>query len=461
MPDPRATIPASDLEDESFDVQRCALRVLDGSAVGHVLDPLPPRTLIGRHPWCDLALEDSQVSGSHCEVVLRRDGVRLRDLGSTNGVWIGGMRIYDLLLEPSTVFRVGETSLRFDSRMGLQQVKRQGTDGSGRLIGKSPAMRRLFDMLTRVAARDIPVLLLGETGTGKSAVAEALHHQSPRAKRPFVTVNCGALPAELVESTLFGHVKGAFTGAHRATRGLFEQADGGTILLDEVGELPLSLQPKLLTALETRRVRPVGGESEVEADFRLVTATNRDLWDDVAERRFRQDLFFRIAGIELTVPPLRERLGDIGALAEHFLAQLASEESSLSAPPRISASALRSLERYAWPGNLRELRNALARAMVLAGEDEIEAEHLMIRGWAPEGAPQAPAGEGAALEASYYERSFKDFKAGLLAQHERRYFELLMERVQGNITRGAREAGISRTYLLTMLRRYELYERPG
>jgi two-component system response regulator GlrR len=317
-------------------------------------------------------------------------------------------------------------------------------------------------MLGRVASRDLPVLLLGETGTGKTAVAEALHAQSARQSGPFVAINCGGLPPELVESTLFGHIKGSFTGAHKDAEGVFQQARGGTLLLDEIGELPAAMQPKLLTALDKGRVRPVGSDREVAIDFRLVAATNRKLWEEVEAGRFRQDLYFRIAGIELEVPPLRDRAADIGPLAERLLERLAKDDPGLRRAPELSASAIERLRAHSWPGNVRELANALARASMLAGDDPIEAEHIMLRGWSagrdePNSSPTAASATPASLN---MDQDFKAFKADVLAMHERPYFERLMERVGGNITAGAREAGLSRTYVLTMLRKYGLYEVP-
>jgi two-component system response regulator GlrR len=441
-------------EGDLVPVRNALLRVLDGPAAGTVLDPLPVRTLIGRQPWCDLILQDPKVSAIHCELLLDRDSIRVRDRNSTNGVWAGGARLLEALVEPGTVLRVGGSQLRIEARAEPRVTRRRGTDASGRLVGASAPMQGLFDMLARVAARELPVLLLGETGTGKTAVAEALHAQSGRRDGPFVALNCGGIPADLVESTLFGHEKGAFTGAVRDVAGVFQQARGGTLFLDELGELPAAVQPKLLTALDAGRVRPVGGEQEQVVDFRLVTATNRSLWDEVEAGRFRSDLYYRIAGIELTIPPLRERADDLGPLATRLLERLAAGDPALRGTPRLVPEAFARLRQHPWPGNVRELANVLARASALAGDDDITPEHIFFRGWSAAG-PEAPLAADPALDT---EGAFKDFKAALLARHERAYFARLMERVEGNITRGAVEAGISRTHLLTMLRRHGLYE---
>ncbi len=452
-----ATIAATD--DELIDVRHCVLRVLDGPAKGTTLDPMPPRTLIGRQPWCDVVLDDPRVSAIHCELIIRGDTIRLRDRNSTNGVWVETARVAEATLEPGTVLRVGSSSLRIEARQARHPTRQASADASGRLVGKTAPMQRLFDMLSRVSSRDLPVLLLGETGTGKTAVAEALHAQSARREGPFVAINCGGLPPELVESTLFGHVKGSFTGAHKDAEGVFQQARGGTLLLDEIGELPAAMQPKLLTALDKGRVRPVGSDREVAIDFRLVAATNRNLWAEVEAGRFRQDLYFRVAGIELVVPPLRERSADIGPLAERLLARLVNDDPGLRAAPTLQPDAIERLRGHSWPGNVRELANVLARASMLAGDDDIGAEHVMLRGWtaASDGEPSAASPSGTPAELDM-DQEFKAFKAQLLSMHERPYFEALMERVDGNITRAAREAGLSRTYVLTMLRKYGIYE---
>jgi DNA-binding NtrC family response regulator len=445
------TIAIFSFDATEVDVQDCALVVEEGPEAGLELAPLPLRILIGRLPWCDLRLSDGRVSSTHCELTLEAAGIRLRDQESTNGVFVGGVRVYDALLGPGSTFRVGGTRIRFELRAGRRRV-RQATDPTGELLGSCPAMRRLFDMIARVAPRDLPVLLLGETGTGKSALAKAIHGASPRRDKPFVAVNCGALPPDLVEATLFGHVKGAFTGALRDSAGVFEQARGGTLFLDEIGEMPLPMQPKLLQALETHTVRPVGAEGVKEVDFRLVSATNRPIQREISAGRFRQDLYFRVAGLELLAPPLRDRADDLPALIQRFL-----DEDCPGAAARLSAAGLGRLMAHSWPGNVRELQNVLARASMLAGDGPILPEHLLFGGRDddPSAASAAPSAE------DLYAGTFRDFKAALLAHHERRWVELLMARCGGNITRAAREGELSRTYLLTMLRKHGLYEDLG
>jgi transcriptional regulator with GAF, ATPase, and Fis domain len=264
-----------------------------------------------------LVLSDKSVSGYHLEIERTSLGWRLRDEGSTNGTFLGGLRVIEVLLRSGSVLTLGRTKLRFDAvdespvRAVLHPERRLGD-----VVGQSVVMRRLFARLQQVAASPATVLITGETGTGKEAVAEALVQNSPRARAPFVVIDCSSLPANLIESELFGHKKGAFTGANSDYRGAFERADGGTVFLDEIGELPLDLQPKLLRVLERREVRRVGSESVRTIDVRVLAATHRHLATEVNERRFRQDLYYRLSVVKLHLPPLRERIDDIPQLAD-------------------------------------------------------------------------------------------------------------------------------------------------
>jgi len=255
-------------------------------------------------------------------------------------------------------------SLRRENVVLRQELKASGEDGkSQRLVGRSPAIQQVRETLARVAPLPTSVLITGESGTGKDVAARALHAMSPRADKPFVPVNCAAMPAAMVESELFGHLKGAFTGALANREGLFVHAQGGTLFLDEIGELPPAMQSKLLRVVEDRRVRPLGAEREIPVDVRLVFATNRALEEDVRAGRFRADLFYRINVMQIRLPPLRERREDIGALARQFMAALSRELGV--APIALDDAALAMLERYRWPGNIRELRNVIERALIL------------------------------------------------------------------------------------------------
>ncbi len=472
----KTTVPPQMLGLPRLKVKRCALEIVDGPDRDQRLDPLGQRTLIGRDPWCDLVLTDPRVSGQHCEIVLGNDEVRIRDLESTNGTLCNGLRVIEAFLEPGTTIHVGDSELRLEAGQGRRVLERSPFDPTGQLIGTAPAMQRLFDMMSRVAPLGLSVVLLGETGTGKTAVARAIHDMSQRSSRPFISINCGALPPDLVESTLFGHVKGAFTGAHRSAAGIFEQADGGTVLLDEIGEMPLALQPKLLQVLESRKVRPVGGQAEVDVDARLITATHRVLAQDVADGRFRQDLYYRIAGLELTLPPLRERPEDLPLLAQSFLSRHAeaARRGPATAPflHGIGENALRMLKDHPWPGNVRELDNVISRAVALAAGPLLRADDILLTSWvaaASEPTTGGPSGAPGTAETTAItedapislDRSFKEFKAAVLAEHESAYFAHLIARADGNLSRAARIAGISRTYLMTMLKKYSLYSGGG
>jgi transcriptional regulator with PAS, ATPase and Fis domain len=302
----------------------------------------------------------------------------------------------------------------------------------------------VHDLLGRVAASDASVLITGESGTGKEVVAKALHARSARAHRPFVAINCAAMPESLLESELFGHVRGAFTDARDAHTGLFQQADGGTLFLDEIGDMPIGLQPKLLRALQERSVRPIGGRSEVACDVRIVAATNRDLELAIEEKRFREDLYFRINVIHVELPPLRARAADVLPLAQHFLQQFGSRSSKNVVG--ISPAAAEKLVSYAWPGNVRELQNSIERAVALTRFEQLSVDDLpdKIRD---------------------YRRSHvllaSDDPTELVPMEEveRRYVRRVMEAVAGNKTAAARILGMDRKRLYRMLDRLEIETR--
>lgn len=359
---------------ELLETEDCSLLVLDGPHEGLRFHLTQETTRIGRNEWCDIPLpQDGKVSGQHCECSLEAEGVRLKDLGSRNGTFLHECAIRDVLLGEGSVFKVGDTSIQLVYHRRRKNISLPYQDDSGMLVGRSLPMRKIFAMLKRIKQRDVMTLLMGETGTGKSCIAESIHMMSARSKQPFVVVNCGALPADLIEAALFGHEKGAFTGAFQQSSGFFEQADGGTLFLDEIAELPLELQPKLLDILERRKFRRVGGKKELNVDFRLLSATHRNLHKEVEEGRFREDLYFRIAVIELEVPPLRDRLEDLSLLVESLL-KLVSPEETYS----LTSSAMRKLQGYLWPGNIRELRNLLERTITFLEGTIIDAEDIFL-----------------------------------------------------------------------------------
>jgi DNA-binding NtrC family response regulator len=461
--------PTENNRDSAFhtNIRRCALEVVEGPDRGAKLYPLPEYTLIGRSPSCDLVLTDVQASALHCALKITSKRVILKDLASTNGTRCGDMRIVEVYLEPEMVFTIGSTKLRIEVHSGSEKVLRMPCDSTGNLIGSVPAMQELFALMAHLAPHPIPVVILGETGTGKTLVARALHQMSPRSKGPFVSVNCATLQPELVESTLFGHEKGAFTNAYKRHSGVFEQANEGTLLLDEIGELPEAVQPKLLQVLETGLVRPVGADREMSVDVRLLTATNRPLALESRDGRFRQDLYFRIAGMELVLPPLWERLQDIPILANHFISQIVikqfRERAERVQAKSLSPTAMHKLMSHPWPGNVRELYFTLDRAFVLAQGQTIEPEHIAFLGWlslekeratfSATPIPRSLAPEGPSLDGT-----FKDFKTSLIEANEQIYLEHLMKRAEDNQVRAAKIAGISRSYLRTLLQKYGMLD---
>jgi len=404
------------------------LKVLEGPAAGAVFVG-GERVVMGSGMGVDLYLPDPTVSKFHCELALRGDQVEIRDLGSRNGVLVDGVAVLHGRLHPGAVITLGRTRLAFDLGEEPAKIAISAEERFGALVGRSACMRQVFARLARAAPNDSTVLFEGETGTGKELAAEALHAASARRAGPFVVVDCGALPPQLTESELFGHEKGAFTGAAAARTGAFELAAGGTIFLDEIGELPADLQPKLLRALERREIKRVGGARYVGADVRVIAATNRDLRGEVNGQRFRADLYYRLAVLEVRLPPLRERTEDIPMLVEHILGTLGAAEA-----PEAEILRRADLSRHPWPGNVRELRNYVERA-------------LAFRELGPLPAAAQPPGSDQPLRAAR-ETAIRDF--------ERRYLEALLERHEGNVSAAARAADVDRKYFYRLLWRHGL-----
>ncbi len=427
-------------------VRRFRLTVIEGPARGVTWQSTGDRCSIGSHHRNDLILDDPTVSRFHCEIAIDEDRVRVRDRESRNGTVLDGVTVVEAFLRAGSLVRLGKTVLRFELGTELNQLPLSEDTSFGSLKGVSPAMRAVFAMLARAAESDATVLLEGETGTGKSQAALAVHRKSARSEGPFVIVDCGAILGNLLESELFGHEKGAFTGAADRRIGAFEEAAGGTLFLDEIGELPLDLQPKLLRALEAREVRRVGSNAYRPVDVRVIAATNRDLRADVNAGRFRADLYFRLAVVTIAMPPLRRRPEDLPALVEEILASLrASEE---AAAPLRAPEFMAQLQGAAWSGNVRELRNYLERCLILRTIDPAPG------GDAPGAAApgsDAPAAAGFAVDptaayATERERAIADF--------ERRYFRALLRLHDGKVSRAAAAAGIDRAYFYRVLRRH-------
>jgi two-component system response regulator GlrR len=413
---------------------RFRVRVVAGPDVGAEQSADTTELSIGSAEECSLRLTDRSVSRHHCAIGAGSGGYALRDLASRNGTWVGACRIETVYLEPGATFSVGESQLVFEILNEQEEIPLASTTRFGRLLGTSPAMRHLFALAERVAPSESTVLLEAETGTGKGLLAEAIHQASARAKGPFVVVDCSSIAPTLIESELFGHEKGAFTGAHSARAGSFEAARGGTLFLDEIGELPLDMQPKLLRALEERVIRRVGSTQEVKLDLRLVAATNRDLRREVNAGRFRADLYYRLHIVKLTLPPLRERSEDIPDLVAHFWAQIAGE----GAGPPASDMVLH-FAQQPWPGNVRELRAAVERAVLLG----------------PLAAPPPAAPKSSTSEAL---DKFQPSKERVIAAWEREYLQALMTEFAGNVSRAARFADMDRGHLRVLLKKYGLQD---
>ena len=333
-------------------------------------------------------LTDPTVSRHHAVIEETGEGYVLRDLGSTNGTYLSGILIKEAHLEYGSIIALGNTRLQFVPLEERVEILPSEEHYFGDVFGGSLEMRRIFSMLKKISPSDITVTIEGETGTGKELVARAIHSHSQRAKGPFMVIDCGSISKNLIESELFGHEKGAFTGATQTRRGAFEMADGGTIFIDEIGELGLEMQPKLLRVLEQREVRRVGGNEVFKVNVRVVAATNRDLASEVQKGRFREDLFYRISVVRIHLPPLREKGEDIPLLAQQFAREL-SEQYRSGGDVAVSAEALEILRHYYWPGNVRELKNVITMAMAM-GNDEVLQLRDFIMPLSSEGRLRAP-----------------------------------------------------------------------
>jgi transcriptional regulator with GAF, ATPase, and Fis domain len=420
------------------------LVILSGNHKGHSV-VLGGHTRIGKSSDNDLVLTDDTVSRHHCELLRAPDGIHVRDLESTNGTRVDGTRIREATIQAGQVLKVGEVEIAIRPTQQRVELLPSDKPSFAGAIGQSLAMRTIFGVLERIAPTDATVLLEGETGTGKDVLARAIQQVSGRAKGPFVVVDCGAVSYSLIESELFGHERGAFTGAVNARQGAFELADGGTVFLDEIGELPLDVQPKLLRVLETRELRRVGGNKTIRTNVRVVAATKRDLQREVQAGKFREDLYFRLAVVPVTVPPLRARREDIPLLVHSMLKASAGGGEPLT----VSPDTMQALMAHDWPGNVRELRNVLERAVYMAqatGSREL-------------GGIALPSSGGAAQDATFHfepAKSYRETRAKYDAEFERRYVKWLLGRHGGNVSAAAREAKMDRKHLHDMAKKHGL-----
>ena len=403
--------------------------------------------VIGRAEGVQLALEDPEVSALHCELRAVTEGIVLRDLGSTNGTFVGKVRVREVVLGERTEILVGQTKLVIEPT-GKRRVDVGFSAGFGGLVGSSPRMRRLYGVLEKVAPTPLSLLILGETGTGKEVVAKAVHDASPRKTGPFVVVDCGSIPPTLAESLLFGHEKGAFTGANERRKGALADASGGTLFLDELGELPIELQPKLLRALAERQVKRVGASAFEPIDVRILAATRRDLGVEMNAGRFRSDLFFRIAQVRVELPALRERLVDI----PEIVASVCARQGLGSKADTVIAWVEKNLSQHDWPGNVRELVNVAEVAATLADTPEAIDDVLTLA--RPDGGARGTSSIGLGLASTDQDSGFTEAKRASTAAFERSYFTELSESTKGNVSEMARRAGMERHHVLAYLRKY-------
>jgi transcriptional regulator with GAF, ATPase, and Fis domain len=416
------------------------ISVVAGPDAGLVLDIAGTVLRVGTSAECDLVLTDGTVSRRHCELEPTPFGMRVRDSGSTNGIALEGARIYDAVIPGDFRISLGDTTLTIQWLGETIEREQALDDRFGDVIGRSPRMRELFAQLERIAATEYTLLVEGETGTGKDLIAESIHQKSTRATEPFVVFDCGAVSPTVIESELFGHERGAFTGAQTVHQGLFEQAHGGTLFLDEIGELPLDLQPKLLRVLERREVRRVGGRRTIGVDVRIIAATNRNLRAEMRRGAFRQDLYYRLAQAHVVVPPLRDREGDVELLVTHFLAQ----ERPPRRPEDVPEAVWDMFRGHRWPGNVRELRNAVQRLVVTP--DRVLGTGLTP---APQQDPLAPQFSPTEPLPPLRVARRKNGDA-----FEKSYVEQALALADGNVPRAAEIAEISRQMMLRLARKH-------
>ena len=421
-------------------VRRLAVTVTRGPDAGKNVERGAGETLsIGSAADNDLVLGGATVSRYHLELAPGADGIVVRDLGSLNGTFAGGVRLREGVVAKGSQLKLGDSTLLVDA--ADTNVAAAAPAELPGMVFEGETMRALARRVNALAGFAGAILIQGETGTGKELIAKALHTLSPRSSEPFVIVDCASLPATLVEAELFGHERGAFTGAERARAGAFERASGGTVFLDEVGELPVAVQPALLGVLQRRRFHRVGGDKELTVDLRVVAATNRDLRAEVNRGAFRADLYYRLAGARIVVPPLREHPEDIPTLVRHFALELTG-----AADAPFSAAALAELGAQHWAGNARELRNVVERAIAFGGQN-VDA---LLDASEPTGAEPTATRDDTPLE------RYRDARAKALAGFEERYLSRLIEDAGGNASEAARRAQMDRPYLLSLLRKYGL-----
>jgi transcriptional regulator with GAF, ATPase, and Fis domain len=413
------------------------VRIIDGADRGRAVTLGKGGLVVGTSDACDLVLHDARVSRRHVQIALGPYGFLVNDLGSRNGTFFEGSRVAEIAVPPGAILRLGKTHLGLFAASDAATLEPSPRQSFGVLVGQSLPMRRIFTLLERAAASDVTVLLGGETGTGKELAARAIHDESGRRGKPFRVFDCGAVAPSLIATELFGHRKGAYSGAVRDRIGLFEVAEGGTVFLDEIGELPLELQPALLRVCDTGKFTRVGDDAPVAVDVRVIAATRRDLAEEVLAGRFREDLYYRLQVLPITIPPLRARREDLPALIGAIL-----REHGIREPGPIGGAPLGQLLQHPWPGNVRELRNTLQRALV-TGAKKFGDLKIEIDAAVPP--PQVLTSD-----------SFQDQKRDVIERFERDFLRRLMDEHAGNLRRASRASGIERTQLRRLLKKHEL-----
>jgi transcriptional regulator with GAF, ATPase, and Fis domain len=436
---------------ESRSITTYALSILEGPDRGRrfELDGTASRALVGKGPACDVKLSDPEVSRRHAVFDNGERPLRLTDLGSTNGTFVNGVKVLDAHLLGGENVRVGQSTIHVELVDRARAVPLTDAIRFGRTLGASAEMRRLYPLCERLAATQVPIIIEGETGTGKEVLAESLHEMGPRAKGPFMVFDCTSVPANLLESELFGHERGAFTGAVATRKGIFEQADGGTLLVDEIGDLDLALQPKLLRAMQRGEVRRVGSDRTIAVDVRIIAATRRDLDKEVHAGRFRDDLFFRLAVGRIELPPLRRRHGDVALLAAAFWKEFGGEG---ELPYALQSR----WELYEWPGNVRELRNEVARRAALGDLADVDRSGRDTE--REPGGGIDPATRELRLPDSLIDQPYARAKERVLAEFERRYVERIVDKHGGNVSKAALASGLALRYFQLLRARHQRSE---
>jgi len=442
---------------QSLRLRRLKLLVREADQEVEVTFDAKSEITIGAMDDNDLVLHDETVSRYHCKILQEGESYVLLDLDSTNGSFVNRVRVREAFLKPNCTIALGKTEIKFlpvDERVRV--VPSEQTQ-YGDLIGKDVKIREIFGVLEKIAPTDTTVVIEGETGTGKEVVARSIHRTSLRADRPFMVFDCGAVPENLIESELFGHEKGSFTGAIMTRQGLFELASGGTVFLDELGELNLDLQPKLLRVLEQREVKRVGSNRPIRVDVRVIAATNRDLEAEVAAGRFREDLYYRLSVVRIRIPALRERRDDILLLADYFLRNHPANRTP-DGVPRIAGftpAAAETLLGYGWPGNVRELLNVIERAVSFSDSSVIDVRDLPDHVVGTAGIlGSGSLALGSTDKSASVDVPFKEAKERWVASFERDYILGLLRKNRGNISHAAREADIDRKYFRKLMRKY-------